>query len=98
MHESFTDSADIPAIGDLAPSIALPRGLAWSRLSELRGAPVVLAFYAPNWDPARADEIAGYRQRSAHNANADDSTPPILIQNDTEAAAQFGVRNSAAVF
>jgi xanthine dehydrogenase YagT iron-sulfur-binding subunit len=30
------------------------------RLSDLRGEPVILAFYPPDWDPSRADQLAHF--------------------------------------
>lgn len=30
------------------------------RLSDLRGQPVILAFYPPNWDPSRADQLTHF--------------------------------------
>ena len=32
------------------------------RLSDLRGRPVMLAFYPPDWDPSRADELAQFQE------------------------------------
>ena len=48
-----------PAPGDFAPDFPLADGGA-ARLSDLRGAPVVVAFPGIRWDPARAAYLAAY--------------------------------------
>jgi xanthine dehydrogenase YagT iron-sulfur-binding subunit len=98
MHHTLGNAGNIPAAGDLAPDIALPLEHANAQLSDFRGVPVVLAFHAPHWDPARADEIDGYRRLTAGAENADGATTPVLIHNNTDAAARFGVRDCSAVF
>jgi hypothetical protein len=45
-------------------------------LERLRGTPVVLAFHAPHWDPARADEIAAYAQSASTSVLLLDNTDP----------------------
>ena len=52
-----------PKAGSLAPDFHLshPRNASLS-LSDLRGQPVVLAFYPPGWDPSRAEQIAQYNK------------------------------------
>ena len=49
--------------GSLAPDFRLahPRNASLS-LSDLRGQPVVLAFYPPEWDPSRGEQIAQYNK------------------------------------
>jgi xanthine dehydrogenase YagT iron-sulfur-binding subunit len=51
------------APGSLAPDFRLshPRNASLS-LSDLRGQPVVLAFYPPGWDPSRGEQIAQYNK------------------------------------
>jgi xanthine dehydrogenase YagT iron-sulfur-binding subunit len=55
-----------PSSGSLPPGAAAPDfGLADAdgrmiRLSDLRGQPVILAFYPPDWDPSRADQLTHF--------------------------------------
>jgi peroxiredoxin len=52
----------LPA-GTPAPDFTLPRGPGESlRLSELRGRPVILAFYPADWSPVCGDEMALFNQ------------------------------------
>jgi xanthine dehydrogenase YagT iron-sulfur-binding subunit len=49
-------SAGVPA-----PDFALPEANGRRvTLSDLRGQPVILAFYPPDWDPSRADQLAHF--------------------------------------
>jgi xanthine dehydrogenase YagT iron-sulfur-binding subunit len=50
-----------PAIGDVAPDFELndPTGRR-HRLSDLRGAPVLLAFHPAHWDPSWAESLRAY--------------------------------------
>ena len=62
----------LPA-GVVAPDFTLPTGPGHSvTLSELRGAPVVLAFYPADWSPVCSDQMALYNEMhsffSKHNA------------------------------
>jgi xanthine dehydrogenase YagT iron-sulfur-binding subunit len=77
-----------PSVGDLAPAL---------RGSKPPGAPSILVFHDPAWDPARADEVESYRRLIAAT---DARTPaqPILIPNDDPAADAYGVARTAAVF
>ncbi|MDB4874916.1 MAG: [2Fe-2S]-binding protein [Gemmatimonadetes bacterium] len=80
-----------PNIGDIAPDFVLSTGR-W--LSDVRGAPVILAFHEPGWDPARADEIEGYR----HLIQAGEEPQRVLVSNDEPAAALYGAARESAVF
>lgn len=48
--------------GDDAPDFELSGSHARSKLSELRGSPIVLAFHGAHWDPARAEYIETYNR------------------------------------
>jgi peroxiredoxin len=57
VHQS-TPSAPLPA-GTPAPDFTLPSAPdAVQRLSDLRGKPVILAFYPADWSPVCGDEVA----------------------------------------
>ena len=48
-------------VGMPAPDFALAESSGRSiTLSDLRGQPVILAFYPPDWDPSRADQLAHF--------------------------------------
>jgi peroxiredoxin len=48
--------------GDLAPDFTLPSGPdTMFRLSDLRGQPVVLAFYPADWSPVCSDQLSLYQ-------------------------------------
>ena len=93
MHGSSDRPPRAPHNDSVAPDILLPAGAPARRLSDLRGRPVVLAFHASTWDPARADEVAGYRA-----AALSEHCPSIFLPNDGEAADAFGARGQSAVF
>ncbi len=46
-------------IGEVAPDFEVGAGV---RLTDFRGEPVVLAFYPEEWDPARPQQLAQYRE------------------------------------
>jgi xanthine dehydrogenase YagT iron-sulfur-binding subunit len=50
-----------PDVGAPAPEFALtdPAGRSVA-LADLRGQPVIIAFYPPDWDPSRADQLAHF--------------------------------------
>ena len=51
------------AIGDAAPDFELnDRAGQRHRLSDLRGAPVLLAFHPPHWDPSWAESVRAYNR------------------------------------
>ncbi len=53
-------------VGARAPDFALPLAAGRARrLAELRGSPVILAFFPDGWDPARGDELAMYNRLAA---------------------------------
>ena len=54
------------ALGSPAPDFMLADGAGRPvRLTELRGQPVILAFFAGGWDPSRADQLAQYNRLAA---------------------------------
>jgi xanthine dehydrogenase YagT iron-sulfur-binding subunit len=48
--------------GDDAPEFELAGNAGKTKLSALRGSPVVLAFHGAHWDPARAEYVATYNR------------------------------------
>src|SRR5688572_29170545 len=59
MHPRLTTA--LLTAGTTAPDFELAeRDGRRIRLSELRGQPVILAFYPDDWDPARADQLAHF--------------------------------------
>ncbi len=76
------------AIGDQAPG--LPAGC------EL-GAPSVVVFHAPHWDPTSIEQARRYAGVSARLAG-EPAVAPALVRNDSELAATFGVSGYSAVF
>ena len=55
------------AIGDAAPDFELnDRAGQRHRLSDLRGAPVLLAFHPPHWDPSWAESVRAYNRLIAN--------------------------------
>ncbi len=58
---TVSNAARPPAIGDVAPDFELndPTGRR-HRLSDLRGAPVLLAFHPAHWDPSWAESLRAY--------------------------------------
>ena len=62
-HEVEPHGVEVIGIGTSAPDFLLssdtdpPR-----RLTDFRGQPVVIAFYPPDWDPARDEQIALYNR------------------------------------
>ncbi|HEX3866202.1 MAG TPA: 2Fe-2S iron-sulfur cluster-binding protein [Gemmatimonadaceae bacterium] len=83
----------MPRAGCVAPDFPIPSrdaAGAANSLRDLRGAPVVVAFHSPCWDPARADEIAAY-------AGSTDAIT-VLVRSDDAAAAAYGVTGHSAVF
>lgn len=60
--DSATPAAPLPA-GTAAPDFSLPRAPdALLRLADLRGRPVVLAFYPADWSPVCSDELALFNE------------------------------------
>jgi peroxiredoxin len=58
---TVSNAARPPAIGDVAPDFELDdRTGGRRRLSDLRGAPVLLAFHPPHWDPAWPESVRAY--------------------------------------
>jgi xanthine dehydrogenase YagT iron-sulfur-binding subunit len=58
---TVSSAARPPAIGDVAPDFELnDRTGCRRRLSDLRGAPVLLAFHPPHWDPSWAESVRAY--------------------------------------
>jgi peroxiredoxin len=58
----MTAAQRMPGPGGRAPDFALPRSPDdRMRLSDLRGAPVVLAFYPADWSPVCSDQMALYQ-------------------------------------
>ena len=52
-----------PRNGAVGPDIVLPAGHGWTwSLHDLRGQPVVLAFYPADWEPVSADQLRGYHR------------------------------------
>jgi peroxiredoxin len=52
----------MPGLGEPAPDFTLPRAPgAQLHLGDLRGAPVVLAFYPADWSPVCSDQMALYQ-------------------------------------
>jgi peroxiredoxin len=52
----------MPGPGDKAPAFTLPSGPSQSMtLNDLRGRPVVLAFYPADWSPVCSDQMALYQ-------------------------------------
>ena len=45
-----------------APDFHLPSSFEWSRLSDLRGQTVILAFSPPGWDPSRGEQLKAYNE------------------------------------
>jgi xanthine dehydrogenase YagT iron-sulfur-binding subunit len=74
------------SIGDAAPALA----------SILPGTPVVLAFHDPEWDPARREALAAYRNLLPNPGNV--LPEPVLLPNNGPEAAAFGVASCSAVF
>ncbi|NVO86624.1 2Fe-2S iron-sulfur cluster-binding protein [Hymenobacter terrestris] len=61
------NQAPIPQAGDLAPDCVLPNG---TRLLDLRGRPVILAFASDTWDPTLAHQSALFARLSADFGSA----------------------------
>ena len=56
------EEVQLPERGDQAPDFTLPSGPGSSfSLAELRGRPVVLAFYPADWSPVCSDQLAVYQ-------------------------------------
>ena len=87
-----------PEVGDAAPDFILParRGDA-THLSALRGAPIVVVFHSPAWDPPRGEQVDGSRRRAA-SRSAHDVAPPVLVRNDHPPALLYEVAGRSAVF
>jgi len=99
MHPMLLDRTTAPLhIGDVAPDFDLLRFTGKRRwLSDHRGAPVVVAFHPPQWDPTLADQIEQYKTSLASRL-AEPVAETFLVRNDDLAAMRFGVDGSSAVF
>src|SRR5258708_38124019 len=86
-----------PNIGDLAPDFVLPTtDESDRRLFDLRDAPVILVFHEAGWDPARAEQVESHRHLVTTPSDA--PARPVLLANDGEVAAAYGVTNGSGVF
>ena len=58
----MTESMTMPSTGEEAPDFTLPSGPdSTVRLTGLRGAPVILAFYPADWSPVCTDQMSLYQ-------------------------------------
>jgi peroxiredoxin len=58
----MTDGNGLPRPGERAPSFSLEASPErWLALSDLRGAPVIIAFYPADWSPVCSDQMALYQ-------------------------------------
>lgn len=65
----MTHSNPMPSAGQAAPDFALPDGPHHRLgLAELRGAPVILAFYPADWSPVCSDQMSLYQAVSGEFA------------------------------
>lgn len=88
------------AVGDMVPDCTLPTG---TRLSDLRGHPVILAFAPEEWNPAHTyqSELFAQLLRDFHEeatfveASADDWHS---VDMDSDLASQFGIAGKRALF
>ncbi len=69
----MSEPASLPKVGDPAPDFSLASTPDQTlSLSELRGNPVILAFYPADWSPVCGDQMALYNEVlsefAAHNA------------------------------
>ena len=97
MSQTLSDS---PRPGDLAPDCFLPDG---SRLSKLRGRPVILAFSPDEWNPSHALQSELFAQLAlewSEDAAFVEASPGDWHSLDTRSAmaAQFGVEGKRALF
>ena len=83
------------APGDTAPDFLLPpaAGRPAQRLSDLQGQPVLLAFSAPGWDPARAEGLAQINRILAQSGFSGELLS--LSQSETGSQAMFAGEQSA---
>jgi xanthine dehydrogenase YagT iron-sulfur-binding subunit len=88
----MTVSLSSLAVGCKAPDIRLAAG-SHSRLSDLRGSPIVLIIEAPHWDPTR-DEITA-RLAALHQVS---DGVQVLRASGDETAAAFGTGDHDAAF
>jgi peroxiredoxin len=58
----MTDGNGLPRPGERAPNFSLKAAPeSWLSLSDLRGAPVIIAFYPADWSPVCSDQMALYQ-------------------------------------
>lgn len=58
----MTDGNGLPRPGERAPNFSLKASPErWLALSDLRGAPVIIAFYPADWSPVCSDQMALYQ-------------------------------------
>jgi xanthine dehydrogenase YagT iron-sulfur-binding subunit len=79
------------AVGQVAPDFCLVDSS--TRLSELRGTPVVIAFAPAEWDPAREELAARYSEWAGRSSDVQ-----IVPESQPEVAAEYGVAEADAAF
>lgn len=101
MSHTFREPLSYPlAIGDAVPDCQLPGG---SRLIELRGRPLILAFSSDQWNPSHALQSELFAELT-REMNADaafiEASPDDWHSLDTESdlAAHFGAQGKRALF
>jgi xanthine dehydrogenase YagT iron-sulfur-binding subunit len=88
------DREPLRDVGEVAPDFTLADlvGDAPTRLSDLRGATVLLVLSSPHWDPAREELPSLY-------PSSDGADRPRVIDDDrAEVAHRFGVYDTTALF
>ena len=85
-------------VGEAAPDFDLLPYTGRRRwLSDHRGAPVVVAFHPPHWDPTLADQLEQYKTSLASQLD-EPLAEAFLVRSDDITAMRFGVDGSSAVF
>src|SRR5690349_8509362 len=84
--------------GAVAPDFQLCRDGRAVSLRDLRGQPVVLAFFPDEWDPSRGEQIGFYEQVLRELPGEPDVQSTPLLRPDEGVAAQYGVKGEQAVF
>ena len=88
------DREPLRDVGEVAPDFALASSMdgAPTRLSDLRGNPLLLILTSPHWDPTR-DELP-----SLYPAQDGIAKPRVITDERAEVASRYGVHDTTALF